>query len=115
MPLYEYKCDRCEKVIEAIQKFSNAPLTVHEGCGGSLEKLFSSPAFQFKGSGFYITDYAKGKGGGPNGKHSSSKSESSSSDSAKSDSSKSDSSASSSESKPAATPSTSASSSESKK
>lgn len=115
MPLYEYKCDRCEKVIEVIQKFSDAPLTVHEGCGGSLEKLFSSPAFQFKGSGFYITDYAKGKNGGTNGKQSSAKSDSSSSDSTKSVSTKADAPASSSESKPAAAPSGSASSSESKK
>lgn len=106
MPLYEYKCDRCEKVIEVIQKFSDAPLTAHEECGGQLTKLFSSPAFQFKGSGFYITDYAKGKSGGANGKQASSKAES-----ANSDSSKAESAQSSSESKPAPAPSSSSSTS----
>jgi len=47
-----------------MQRFSDEPLTLHEGCGGRLERLVSPPAFQFKGSGWYITDYArKGKGG----------------------------------------------------
>jgi len=63
MPLYEYKCDRCESVFEVMQKFSDDPLTVHENCGGSLERLLSSPAIQFKGSGWYITDYARKNGG----------------------------------------------------
>ncbi len=62
MPLYEYKCDRCEQVFEVMQKFSDEPLSTHEGCGGSVQRLLSSPALQFKGSGWYITDYAKGKG-----------------------------------------------------
>lgn len=66
MPLYEYKCDRCDSVFEVIQKFSDEPLTVHEGCGGNVARLLSSPALQFKGSGFYITDYAK-SGGKSNG------------------------------------------------
>jgi putative FmdB family regulatory protein len=59
MPLYEYKCNRCNDVFEVMQKFSDAPLTVHESCGGGVERLLSSPALQFKGSGWYITDYAR--------------------------------------------------------
>jgi len=59
MPLYEYRCSECGKVFEVIQKFSDAPLEVHEGCGGKLERLVSASAFQFKGSGWYVTDYAK--------------------------------------------------------
>lgn len=64
MPLYEYKCDRCHETIEVLQKFSDAPLTVHDGCGGALERLISPSALQFKGSGFYITDYSKSKSSG---------------------------------------------------
>lgn len=64
MPLYEYKCANCGEVFEVMQKFADAPLTMHEGCGGAVERLISSPALQFKGTGWYITDYAKGKGGG---------------------------------------------------
>ena len=63
MPMYEYKCGQCGQVFEMIQRFSDEPLTTHEGCGGSVERLISAPAFQFKGSGFYITDYARGSGG----------------------------------------------------
>ena len=63
MPLYEYKCERCNTVFELIQKFSDSPLSVHEGCGGAVERLISSPALQFKGTGWYITDYARGNGG----------------------------------------------------
>ncbi len=59
MPLYEYSCKKCKTVIEKIQKFSDPPLEVCEKCGGPLVKLMGSPALQFKGSGFYITDYAK--------------------------------------------------------
>lgn len=63
MPLYEYKCGNCSETFEVIQKFSDDPLTVHEKCGGGpVERLISPPAFQFKGSGWYITDYAKGNG-----------------------------------------------------
>jgi putative FmdB family regulatory protein len=60
MPLYEYVCDRCGKVLEVLQKYSDQPLTVHEDCGGALEKLISRSAFQLKGSGWYATDYARG-------------------------------------------------------
>ena len=59
MPLYEYLCSKCGEKFEVIQKFSDTPLTVHEACGGSLEKLTSAPAFHLKGSGWYATDYAK--------------------------------------------------------
>ena len=59
MPLYEYRCSKCDKVFEKLQKFSDAPLTVHEDCGGAVERLISTSGLHFKGSGFYITDYAK--------------------------------------------------------
>ncbi len=60
MPLYEYECNSCGHRFEVIQKFSDAPITVCPKCGGAVRKLLSSPAIQFKGSGWYITDYAKG-------------------------------------------------------
>jgi putative FmdB family regulatory protein len=60
MPLYEYRCESCEHRFEVIQKFSDAPVSVCPHCGkGPVVKLMSSPAIQFKGSGFYITDYAR--------------------------------------------------------
>lgn len=59
MPLYEYQCDSCGERFEAIQKFADTPLTLHEKCGGPARRLLSVPALQFKGSGFYINDYAK--------------------------------------------------------
>ena len=62
MPLYEYQCDTCAHRFEVIQKFSDAPIEVCPKCGGPVKKLLSSPAIQFKGTGWYITDYAK-KGG----------------------------------------------------
>ena len=64
MPLYEYQCEGCGEVFELIQKFSDPPLTVHEKCGGPVHRLLSAPALQFKGSGWYVTDYAKGGNGG---------------------------------------------------
>jgi putative FmdB family regulatory protein len=64
MPLYEYKCEQCGDVFEVLQRFSDQPLTVHEKCGGAVHRLLSPPALQFKGSGWYITDYAKGGGTG---------------------------------------------------
>ena len=60
MPLYEYQCRKCGQTYEVRQKFSDDPLTIHEGCGGEVERLISAPAFQFKGSGWYVTDYARG-------------------------------------------------------
>jgi putative FmdB family regulatory protein len=62
MPLYEYECDACANRFEKIQKFSDPPIETCPSCGGRVRKLLSSPAIQFKGSGWYITDYAK-KGG----------------------------------------------------
>ena len=59
MPLHEYECDVCGRRFEKIQKFSDPPIAVCPTCGGHVHKLISSPAFQFKGSGFYATDYAK--------------------------------------------------------
>jgi putative FmdB family regulatory protein len=59
MPLYEYQCEACGHRFEKIQKFSDAPERVCPTCGGAVRKLMSSPAIQFKGSGFYITDYVK--------------------------------------------------------
>jgi len=68
MPLYEYECEACGKRFEKIMKFSDPPLEVCQHCGkGPIRKLFSSPAIQFKGSGFYITDYKKSGGGGDSG------------------------------------------------
>ena len=63
MPLYEYECDACGRRFEVIQKFSDPPAEVCRECGkGPVHRLLSSPAIQFKGSGWYITDYAqKGK------------------------------------------------------
>lgn len=60
MPLYEYKCSGCGKTFEVIQKFSDEPLKTHPDCGGAVERLLSPPALQFKGSGWYVTDYARG-------------------------------------------------------
>ena len=60
LPLYEYRCEACGARFELIRKFSDPPLDVCTKCGkGPVEKLLSSPAFQFKGSGWYITDYAR--------------------------------------------------------
>lgn len=65
MPLYEYECSACGKRFELIRKFSDPPVEVCSICGrGPIQRLQSSPAIQFKGSGWYITDYAqKGKSG----------------------------------------------------
>ncbi len=59
MPIYEYRCSKCASVIEKIQKFSDPVLKKHAGCGGALTKLVSQSSFQLKGSGWYVTDYAK--------------------------------------------------------
>jgi putative FmdB family regulatory protein len=64
MPVYEYECQKCGVRFEEMHKFSDPPVKKHNGCGGRVKKLLSAPAFQFKGSGWYITDYArKGNGG----------------------------------------------------
>ena len=58
MPIYEYECQKCKSHTEAFQKLSDKPLTKCKKCGGRLEKVISAPAIQFKGSGWYVTDYA---------------------------------------------------------
>ena len=73
MPLYEYQCPKCGR-FELIQKFSDEPLKSCPTCGAEVQKLLSAPAIQFKGTGWYITDYAR-KGSGKDGKSESSKSE----------------------------------------
>ena len=70
MPIYEYQCEACGHRFETIQKFSDAAVEICPKCGGHVHKLQAAPAFQFKGSGWYITDYAK-KDSGSSGKASS--------------------------------------------
>src|SRR3954463_3594992 len=98
MPLYEYECEVCRQRFERIQKYSDPLIEVCPLCGKSpVRKLLSSPAIQFKGSGFYITDYAKkssseaGSKSSSEGSSSESKGDSKSSDSKSSDSKSSDS------------------------
>ena len=65
MPLYEYHCTKCGR-FETLQKFSDGPLAACPTCGGAIERLISAPAFQFKGTGWYVTDYGKsGTDGAP--------------------------------------------------
>ncbi len=64
MPIYEYSCEKCGKTIEIIQKMSDKPLRKHEKCGGKLTKEISASAFQFKGTGWYVTDYGTKSGAG---------------------------------------------------
>ena len=59
MPLYEYQCTKCKHRFEKIQKFSDPEIKKCPECGSKVEKLLSAPAVQFKGSGWYVTDYAK--------------------------------------------------------
>ncbi len=59
MPLYEYQCKKCKHRFEKILKFSDKHITKCPKCGGPVEQLLSAPAVQFKGSGWYVTDYAK--------------------------------------------------------
>jgi putative FmdB family regulatory protein len=67
MPIYEYQCKECKERHEIIQSISDAPLTHCPKCGGEMRKLVSSPAIQFKGSGFYKTDYASSGSKPPSG------------------------------------------------
>lgn len=60
MPMYEYECLSCGKRTERLQRFDDPPLATCPACGGEVKKLISAPAVQFKGSGWYVTDYAKG-------------------------------------------------------
>jgi putative FmdB family regulatory protein len=64
MALYEYQCDACGHRFEIIQKWSDPPQETCPKCGGAVHKLQSAPAFQFKGTGWYVTDYAKKDQGG---------------------------------------------------
>jgi putative FmdB family regulatory protein len=63
MPLYEYRCLKCNETFEVRQKFSDEPIASHPVCGGEGQRLLSAPQLHFKGSGFYITDYGKGGSG----------------------------------------------------
>jgi putative FmdB family regulatory protein len=67
MPLYEYVCQDCKRKTEVLQRMKERPLRICPHCGGRLKKAFSAPAIQFKGSGFYITDYARGTNAGKSG------------------------------------------------
>ncbi len=109
MPLYEYQCPKCG-VFELIKKFSDEPVTACPTCGSEIQKLASAPAFHLKGTGWYVTDYAKkssgagsssGEGKPSESKPSESKSGESKSGESKSSESKSDSKGSKESSKPA--------------
>lgn len=63
MPIYEYQCDACRQRIERLQRLEDPLLTVCPKCGGAMHKRFSVPALQFKGSGWYVTDYARQQNG----------------------------------------------------
>jgi putative FmdB family regulatory protein len=77
MPLYEYQCKKCQHRFERIQKFSDPHIKKCPECGGPVEQVLSPPAVQFKGSGWYVTDYAK-KSSAPHAESSSGKTESAS-------------------------------------
>ena len=62
MPLYEYECENCGQRTEVIQRVGAPPIGPCEECGGEMKRLLSAPAFQFKGTGWYVTDYAKKSG-----------------------------------------------------
>jgi putative FmdB family regulatory protein len=86
MPLYEYLCKKCGHRFEKIVKFSDKPLKKCPECGGVVEQVISAPAVQFKGSGWYVTDYAKKSNSpGSSGGDSSSKDSKDSKDSKKED------------------------------
>lgn len=59
MPLYEYRCEKCERIHEVMQKFSDPPLAACPDCGGTVAKLMSRSSFALKGSGWYTTDYKR--------------------------------------------------------
>ena len=84
MPIYEYSCKKCGAHMEVMQKVSDKPLARHAKCGGKLEKEWSRTGFQFKGSGWYVTDYAGKKSESKESKET--KADSSSSTESKSDS-----------------------------
>ena len=88
MPLYEYQCKKCGHRFEKIQKFSDKMVKKCPECGGVVEQMISAPAVQFKGSGWYVTDYAKKPSAGSSSSTSSDSSSSDSSSSSSADSSK---------------------------
>ena len=105
MPLYDYRCHRCGEVFEVRQKFADPLLTEHEACGGEVERLISAPALQFKGTGWYVTDYAKnGKSPSTTGTNTKSEAKTETSGEAKSDSKSETKSETKSESKPSPAP-----------
>lgn len=75
MPIYEYQCRKCGHRFERIQKFSDPHVTACPKCKGKVEQVLHAPAVQFKGSGWYVTDYARKSGSGGDGSKSSDKSE----------------------------------------
>ena len=81
MPIYEYSCKKCGAHMEVMQKVSDKPLARHAKCGGKLEKEWSRTGFQFKGSGWYVTDYAGKKAESKESKETKAESSSSSSES----------------------------------
>jgi putative FmdB family regulatory protein len=81
MPIYEYSCKKCGAHLEVMQKISDAPLARHAKCGGKLEKEWSRTGFQFKGSGWYVTDYAGKKSDASESKESKAEAKESKSDS----------------------------------
>jgi putative FmdB family regulatory protein len=101
MPLYEYECKKCHHRFEKIQKFSDKMVKKCPQCGGPVEQMISAPAVQFKGSGWYVTDYAKksssqgssgsGESGSKDGKDKDKKDDKTKSESSRSDGSKSES------------------------
>ncbi|MBO0821084.1 MAG: FmdB family transcriptional regulator [Nocardiopsaceae bacterium] len=86
MPTYQYACTECGGQLEAVQKFTDEPLTVHESCGGKLRKVYSAVGIVFKGSGFYRTDSRNSPPDGSSPDSSSSSKADSSSDSGSSNS-----------------------------
>lgn len=87
MPLYEYECNSCGTRTEVIQRVGAPPLGPCEECGGEMVRLLSAPSFQFKGTGWYVTDYAK-KSGSSGGESGSGKGDSKSTETSKSKDSK---------------------------
>ncbi len=68
MPIYEYQCQKCREVTEAMQKFSDSPLTQCPSCHGELKKMISHSSFHLKGSGWYVTDYSRKGASAPESK-----------------------------------------------
>jgi putative FmdB family regulatory protein len=90
VPIYEYECESCHHRVELIQRFSDKPLKKCAKCGGPLHKVLSPPALVFKGTGWYVTDYARAGQNGGNGKAESRKSDAATDTGGKSDAAKSD-------------------------